>query len=170
MELEFTPEKWPHLMQFIATAARLNEKGLIHDATRNSKQEFRNVAKESAKDTPTRNPKQEFRNVARDTTARNLKQELRNVATGVPAIEYAGKYVEKGNETLCTKNENNGDPISNGERTVTHPNNGFSKVEMTKRYGDRDNQCGGNRSRRLNIHRDDKNQNDEEGQQHSFSG
>ena len=63
MELEFTPEKWPHLMQFIATTARLNEKGLMHDATRNPKQEFRNVVKESAKDTPTRNPKQEFRNV-----------------------------------------------------------------------------------------------------------
>ena len=45
----------------LVTTTRLNEKGLLHDATRNPTQEFQNVAKE---DTPTRNPKQEFRNVA----------------------------------------------------------------------------------------------------------
>ena len=89
--------------------------------------------------------------------------------TPLAAGKYTGKYVERGNETLRTKNENNGAPISNGERTMTHPRNGFLKVEMTKRYGDHDNQYGGNRSRRLNIHRDDKNQNDEEGQKHNFS-
>ena len=46
-------------------------------------------------------------------------------------------------------------PNANGECTMTHPNNAFSKAKMTKRYGDRDSQYGGNRSRRLNIHRDD---------------
>ena len=34
LESEFTPEKWAHLMQFIATTTRLNEKGLIHDTLR----------------------------------------------------------------------------------------------------------------------------------------
>ena len=60
-------------------------------------------------------------------------------------------------------------PNSNGERTMTHPKNEFSKAETTKRYGNRDSQYGGNRSRRLNIHRDDKNRNDEECQK-GFSG
>ena len=83
----------------------VNEKGPIHNAARNPKQEFRNVAKESPKDTPTRNPKQEFQNFARDTAAKNPKQEFRNVAKVVPAIEYAGRHVEKGNKTLRTKNE-----------------------------------------------------------------
>ena len=46
---------------------------------------------------------------------------------------------------------------------MTHPKNEFLKAETTKRYGDRDSQYGGNRSRQLNIHRDDKNQNDEGG-------
>ena len=45
-----------------------------------------------------------------------------------------------------------GAPISSGERTMTHPKNGFLKVETTKRYGDRNSQYGGNRSRRLNSH------------------
>ena len=102
LESDFTPEKRAHLIQSIATTARLNEKGLIHNAARNPKRKFRNVAKE---DTPTRNPKQEFRNVAPDTTARNPKQELRNVATVLPEIKHARKYVEKGNEILRTENE-----------------------------------------------------------------
>ena len=83
----------------------VNEKGTIHDAARNPKQEFRNIVKEPAKDTPTRNPKQEFQIIARDTAARNQKQEFQNVATAVPSIKYAGRYAEKGNETLRTKNE-----------------------------------------------------------------
>ena len=105
MKSEFTPEKWAHLHQLVAMTAHLNKKGIIHDATRNSKHEFRNDAKESAKYTPTRNPKQEFRNVAQNTAARNPKQEFRNVATVFPATEHTGKYVEKDNKTLSTKNE-----------------------------------------------------------------
>ena len=83
----------------------VNEKGTIHDAARNPKQEFRNIAKEPAKDTSTWNPKQEFQNIVRDTAARHTRQDFRNIATVVPAIEHARKYVEKGNKTLRTKNE-----------------------------------------------------------------
>ena len=61
----------------------------------------------------------------------------------------------------------NGAPNSNGKRTLTHPKNEFSRAETMKRYGNRDSQYGG--KRRLNIHRDDKNQNDEECQK-GFSG
>ena len=100
MESEFTPEKWAYLIQPIATNERLNEKDQIHNAARNPKQEFRNIVKEPAKDTPTRNPKQEFQIIARDTAARNQKQEFQNVATAVPAIWYAGRYVKK--DTLYT--------------------------------------------------------------------
>ena len=109
LESEFTPERWAHLMQFFAATARFNEKGLINDATRNPKQEFRNVTKEY---TPTRNPRQDFWNVARDTAARKPKQEFRNVVTVVPEIEYAGKYIDKGNETLRTKEESERMPVA----------------------------------------------------------
>ena len=54
-------------------------------------------------------------------------------------------------------------PNSNGERTMTHPKDGFLKGETTKRYGDCDSQYGDNRSWRFKIHRGNKNQNDEEG-------
>ena len=54
------------------------------------------------------------------------------------------------------KYEGDSAPNSNGERTITHPKNEFSKAETTKRYGNRDSQYGGNRSQRFNIHRDDK--------------
>ena len=106
-------------MQCIAAAARLNEKCLIHDATRNPKQEFRNVAKESVKDTPTRNPKQDFRNVAQKTAARNPKQGFRNVAIVLPPIKHARKYIEKDNETLHTKNAH-GPPILKEIPTFAH--------------------------------------------------
>jgi hypothetical protein len=141
-----------------------NEKGLVHDATRNPKQEFRNVARESTKShDAARNPKQEFRNVARESTkshdaarnpkqefrsvvresrarrkptknkkefrnvaresrarrkptrnkkefrnvaqARKPKQEFRKVAVIAPPIKHDGKYVEKDNEILRTKND-----------------------------------------------------------------
>ena len=31
LKSEFTPKKWAYLIQFVATTARLNEKGLIHN-------------------------------------------------------------------------------------------------------------------------------------------
>ena len=105
LNLKFTPEKWVHLHQFVVMITHLNEKGPIRDATRNPQQDFRDVAKESVRDMPTRNPNQEFRNLARNAAARDPNQALRNVAIVVPAIKYAGKYAEKGNETLCAKNE-----------------------------------------------------------------
>ena len=52
---------------------------------------------------------------------------------------------------------------------MTHPKNRFLKTEATKRYSDCDSQYGGNRIRRLNIHRDDENRNDKECQK-GFSG
>ena len=73
-----------------------------HDAARNPKKEFRNVARESrARRKPTKN-KKEFRNVAQ---ARNTNQEFRKVAVIAPAIKDDGKYVEKDNEILRTKND-----------------------------------------------------------------
>ena len=178
LESEFTPEKKAHLIQSIATTARLYEKGLIHNAARSPKQEFRNVAKE---DTPTRNPKQEFRNVARCTAARNPKQELRNVATvlhpkndekemlasiGIKdevrepnRLTSYDKNVAGARPNVCEahgKYGGGGAPTLNNERTMTHPKNKFSKAETTKGYGNRDSQYGGNRSRRLDIHRDNK--------------
>ena len=73
-----------------------------HDAARNPKQEFRHVARESrARRKPTKN-KKEFRNVAQ---ARNTNQEFRKVAVIAPAIKDDGKYVEKDNEILRTKND-----------------------------------------------------------------
>ena len=73
-----------------------------HNAARNPKQEFRHVARESrARRKPTKN-KKEFRNVAQ---ARNTNQEFRKVAVIAPAIKDDGKYVEKDNEILRTKND-----------------------------------------------------------------
>ena len=96
LKLRFTPEKWAYLKPlFVAMTTRLSKKGsLIHDAARDPKQEFRNVASESARRMPTRSEKK-FRNVARETAARNPREEFRNVATVVPAIKHAGEYVEK---------------------------------------------------------------------------
>ena len=62
-----------------------------------------------------------------------------------------------------------GAPTSNCERAIAHPKNEFSKAETTKRYDNCDSQYGGNRIRRLNIHRDDENRNDKECQK-GFSG
>ena len=68
------------------------------------------------------------------------------------------------------RHEGDGAPNSNGERTMSHPKNAFLKAEKTKRYGDRGSQYGDNKSRRLNIHRDDKNRKDKKRKKHSFSG
>ena len=187
MKLRFTPEKWAYLKPlFVAMTTRLSKKGsLIHDAARDPKQEFRNVASESARRMPTRSEKK-FRNVARETAARNPREEFRNVATVVPAIKHAGRHVEKGNETLRAKNESESmsvaifHDVKNEARdnkrltskknkgkealhiTLTHPKDGFSKAETTKRYGNRDSQYGGNRSQRLDTHHGDRNRNDED--------
>ena len=71
-----------------------------------------------------------------------------NVAGARPNVcEAHGKY------------GGDGAPNLNNERTMTHPKNKFSKAETTKGYGNRDSQYGGNRSRRLNVHRDHDNKN-----------
>ena len=83
LESEFTPEKWAHLIQSIATTARLNEKGLCNPQCSQEPETavLKRFEKIDKKNTPTTNRKQEFRkNVARDTAATNPKQGFRNVA------------------------------------------------------------------------------------------
>ena len=40
LKSEFMLKKWAHLIQFVVTTARLNEKGLMHNVPRNLKQEL----------------------------------------------------------------------------------------------------------------------------------
>ena len=89
----------------------------------------------------------------RDTAARNPKQELRNVATVLPAIKHAGKYVEKGNEALRTKNESKRISV-----VMFHDVNVKSEARDNKRLTSKENK-GGDKPKRRGNHNQGGNQN-----------
>ena len=125
---------------------------IFHDAdVKNEARDNKRLISKKNKGKETLHIKEEKKDMLSGIEVKSEERKAKRLTLHNKDIASAGLDVSKAHDEY----KGNDSPTSNGERTMTHPKNG--QAEMTKRHGNRNNQYGGNKSRRLNIHREDKN-------------